>query len=143
MAPKISPYTLSSRRSEIFLNKRHAKGMLLEAKYAGDRLLEAKASCKHGEFKAWVQENTRVLYRTARRYMQVSKVVVDDQFDPDATIDSVLDTNAARQDKPKASTPTFTEADAEYAQKLHAMATRGEENGGRDVWAICLSGYSL
>ncbi|MFG1418303.1 DUF3102 domain-containing protein [Xanthobacter sp. V0B-10] len=49
------------------------KTMLLKAKEAGDLLLQAKAECAHGAFKAWVEENCAFSYPTAHRYMQVAK----------------------------------------------------------------------
>lgn len=108
----------------------HAKGMLLAAKEAGELLIKAKERIPHGGFKAWVEGNTRVPYRTARRYMQVAKTVAGDHFDADATIDSVLDTHATRRNsKP---TPAFTQEDAEYALKIHARAERGQDHE-RDV----------
>lgn len=39
----------------------------------GEALLYAKALCKHGEFKGWVQRNTKVSYSHARKYMQVAR----------------------------------------------------------------------
>jgi hypothetical protein len=97
------------------------KGMLLEAKRAGEALLVAKQQCKHGEFLPWLKANCEVNPRQAQRDMQVAKSVSGDAFDPDATIDSVLDVHACRRaEKPKA-TP-FTRPDAEYAMKLHRMA---------------------
>lgn len=106
--------------------KRHAKGMLLEAKRAGEALLKAKAECPHGTFKQWVADNTEVSYSQAKRYMAVAKRLVDKPFDPDmadASIEAFL--GYAKKDKPQA-TPTFTKDDAEYALKLHALVERGE-----------------
>src|SRR5215207_4866399 len=37
----------------------HAKGMLLEAKRAGEALLAVKKECPHGSFEEWVRSNTR------------------------------------------------------------------------------------
>ncbi|MFG1433380.1 DUF3102 domain-containing protein [Xanthobacter sp. V2C-8] len=49
------------------------KTMLLKAKETGDLLLQAKAECAHGAFKAWVEENCAFSYRTAARYIQVAR----------------------------------------------------------------------
>lgn len=109
----------------------HGKGMLLEAKAAGNALLKAKEEVPHGQFRQWIEANTNVPYRTARRYMQAAKMVVNDHFDPDATIDSILDTNAGRRkakEAAKTKLPAFDKDDAEHARKLHAMATRGTEH---------------
>ena len=106
--------------------QRHVKGMLLEAKRAGDALTEVKRGLLHGEFEAWVETKTCVPVRTARRYMQVAKSVVYDRFDPDATIDSVLDTNASkRRPKGNSNTPEFDINDAQHVKKLHALAQGG------------------
>nr|WP_246152151.1 DUF3102 domain-containing protein [Roseospira navarrensis] len=53
--------------------QRHAKGMLLEAKRAGEALLAVKKEIPHGQFKAWVEANCSVSYDTAKEYMRVAK----------------------------------------------------------------------
>jgi hypothetical protein len=40
---------------------------------AGDALLQAKADCGHGRFKAWVEKNVKVSYRTAAVYMRLAR----------------------------------------------------------------------
>ncbi|WP_299444619.1 DUF3102 domain-containing protein [uncultured Rhodospira sp.] len=106
----------------------HAEGMLLAAKRAGDALLKVKTECKHGVFKTWVADNCRFSYANAHRYMQVAQRF---QKSPVGDISEIADVSIreflGRSEKPK-TTPPFTQADAEYAQKLHAMATRGEGN---------------
>lgn len=48
--------------------------MLLAAKAAGEALIEAKKMLAHGQFKQWVEANTKVSYRTAAKYMQLAKL---------------------------------------------------------------------
>lgn len=102
-----------------------ARGMLLEAKRAGEALMAAKISpeMRHGQFKVWVKVWTRVTYSQAARYMKVAKNLGDKTFDPievaTLSIESFLG-----YDKPKAPTP-FTRAEAEYALKINALAERG------------------
>lgn len=43
--------------------------MLLEARRAGQELLAQKAVTPHGQFKAWIEENTRVSYPQAAKSM--------------------------------------------------------------------------
>lgn len=118
----------------------HAKGMLLEAKRAGDALLQAKKEIPHGQFKAWVEANTSVSYSTAAVYMKVAK-----EWDQKS---SMLDfsTTSLRDfigNKPKKSKhPPFTKDDAEYAQKLHAMATRGGTENEREVAQVKLESFA-
>lgn len=113
--------------------KFHAKGMLLEAKRAGEALLQAKKAVPRGGFDAWVKENTSLSRTQAYRYIQVASRLAGETIDPDATIDSVLDTHASRKVQPKADRPAFTATDAEYAQKLKAMADRGGTDNEREV----------
>ena len=40
---------------------------------AGDLLLEAKASVPHGQWAAWLADNTGLSERTAQRYMQIAR----------------------------------------------------------------------
>lgn len=122
--------------------KRHAKGMLLEAKRAGEALLKAKADCPHGTFKTWVEDNTEVSYRTAAVYMKVARewdqkcstlhISDPSQF----SLRDFLDNKA----KPQAA-PTFTKDDAEYALKLHALVERGE-GGEAEVAATKLNSFA-
>ncbi|PZU83082.1 MAG: hypothetical protein DI528_17955 [Shinella sp.] len=116
----------------------HAKSMLLEAKRAGEALLEAKKQVKHGEFKAWVEANCRCSYPTAREYMRVashSKLMELHQFD--GGIRAFLDAHATpRKTQPAATAPeVMAREDAEYLLKLHAMATRGSSNEQVIAWA--------
>lgn len=96
----------------------HAKGMLLEAKRAGEALLVAKQQCAHGEFLSWLRANCPMSLRQAQRYMQLAKRDDVDAFDPDASIESVLNTKAKA--KPKAQ--PFTRVDAEHVMKLQRLA---------------------
>jgi len=110
----------------------HTKGMLLAAKRAGEKLLEAKKEVPHGQFKAWVEAHCRCSYRTAQDYMQVAKLAVSKNANLRAfeggMIAFLREYSEARNTKPTPATPPFTQADAEYAQKLHAMSTRGTEH---------------
>ncbi|WP_412565925.1 DUF3102 domain-containing protein [Thalassospira sp. MIT121401] len=134
----LSAQTINTHHKNIL---EHGKGMLREAKAAGEELLRVKKTLKHGEFKPWIEENRRFSYTQAKRYMQVAKRTVDEPFDPDATIDSVLDTNAHKR-KSKAHLQFFSQTDAEYAQKLHAMAVRGTEHE-REVAKGKLEAFAL
>lgn len=67
------------------------KTLLTKAREAGDLLLQAKAECAHGEFKAWVGENCTFSYRQAANYMTVAKNAARCTFDPDTSIRAFLD----------------------------------------------------
>ncbi|WP_431855010.1 DUF3102 domain-containing protein [Azospirillum sp.] len=114
----------------------HAKGMLLDAKRAGEALIAAKEQCRHGEFKAWVENNTHVSFRTAQRYMRVyevssSKCVNLDAFE--GGVVAFLDAHATkREEAPKPPPQDFTREDAEWVLKVNARAERGD-GGERDV----------
>lgn len=113
----------------------HAKGMLLAAKAAGEALIEAKKMLAHGQFKQWVEVNTRVSYNTAREYMLVAKRAnLTDLRQFDGGIRAFLD--ATRETTKNTSTasnlPTFTEDDAEYALKIAARMD-SEFEGEREV----------
>lgn len=51
----------------------HGKGMLREAKAAGEELLWVKKYLKHGEFKPWIAKNCNFKYVTASYYMRVAQ----------------------------------------------------------------------
>ena len=89
----------------------HAKGMLLEAKRAGEALIEAKKLCKHGEFKAWVEDNCRCSYTTAAEYMRVARVASTKNLDLqmfDGGVRAFLDAFRDRENaKPQAEKPCF------------------------------------
>ncbi|CAO3418926.1 hypothetical protein [Azospirillum doebereinerae] len=118
----------------------HAKGMLLEAKRAGEALLQAKGLCPRGTFDTWLTQNTRVKRAMAYRYMQVAErftqlpsTAVDDLADV-----SIRDFLGIAEKKPQEPTqapstpPAFTREDAEYALKIHARVERGQD-GERGV----------
>lgn len=128
----------------------HAKGMLLEAKRAGDALLKAKQEVKHGEFQAWVEANCGP-YERFRPYMKVAKIAAEKNVQLhafDGGIRAFLDAHTERRKaKPKAEADaealrTFTEADAEHAHKLHAMATRGATENERAVGRAKLENFA-
>ncbi|MBL8571730.1 MAG: DUF3102 domain-containing protein [Phreatobacter sp.] len=73
----------------------HGRGMLMEAKRAGEALLVAKQQCAHGEFKAWINARTMVSYRQAAAYMRVAKLSKDAEVRTfDGGIDAFLDAHA-------------------------------------------------
>ncbi|WP_181838542.1 MULTISPECIES: DUF3102 domain-containing protein [Thalassospira] len=120
----LSAQTINTHHKNIL---EHGKGMLREAKAAGEELLRVKKTLKHGEFKPWIKENCSFSYRQAAKYMQIAKSAPQGTFDMDAGINSFLD-QVANSRKPKAHLQSFSQTDAEYAQKLHAMAVRGTEH---------------
>lgn len=75
---------------------------LLKAKEAGDLLLQAKAQCAHGEFKAWIEENCTFSYRTAAAYMRVAKSADVCTFDTGMTLEAFLEATATPRDKASA-----------------------------------------
>lgn len=105
----------------------HAKGMLLEAKRAGDSLLAAKGKVKHGEFKAWVEAHCRCSYRSAAKYMQVarhaSKSADLGMFDG---VDAFFEAHAKPRITPPSTTPSLTPEAAERILNIQARVKRGE-----------------
>ena len=77
----------------------HSKGMAVSAHRAGVALLAAKEQVPHGGFKAWCEANLTFSVRQAQRYMKIAKNVDVDAFDPDASIESILDTTGRRKRK--------------------------------------------
>lgn len=51
----------------------YARNMLFFAKAAGEALIEAKKRIPHGQFKQWVEDNTKVSIRQAQNYMKVAR----------------------------------------------------------------------
>lgn len=105
----------------------HARGMLLEAKRAGDALLAAKAKVKHGEFQTWVESHCRCSYRTSAKYMQVSRLAAKaadlGTFDG---VDAFLEAHAKPRITPTTRRPSFTVDDAERLLNMQARVERGE-----------------
>lgn len=103
--------------------------MLLEAKRAGEALIEAKKQCRHGEFQKWVSENTRLSQRTANDYMRVAIMafhkVADLRYFEGGIQAFLAECRERVRGKPEPAAPAFTQADAEYALKLKALADRG------------------
>lgn len=98
---------------------------------------KAKSLCRHGEFKAWVEANTKVCWRTAQRYMRVASLAPKcDSLDAfEGGLVAFLDAHAERRsEKPSTQPkpPVFTKDDAEYALKINARAERGE-GGEKEV----------
>ena len=92
----------------------HARGMLLEAKRAGDALLAAKAKVKHGEFKAWVEGHTRLSDRTSQEYMRVSKLAKNADLRAfEGGVRAFLEAHAKPRAIPTSTLPPFTAEDAE------------------------------
>ena len=52
--------------------EQHKTQMLLEARAAGELLLEAKDTVKHGEWLDWLEANFEGSGRTARAYMRIA-----------------------------------------------------------------------
>jgi hypothetical protein len=118
--------------------KFHSKSMLLEAKAAGEALIEAKKKCEHGEFKKWVEKNTEVSYTQSKYYMQVAKQW--NQKAATATFSDLTDMSIreflGKKDKPKEPTLRSTSKiskgikksaspDLDRALKLAPLAYRG------------------
>lgn len=51
----------------------YANQALIYAAKSGQKLLLAKAQCNHGQFKQWLDENCKIPYATAQRYMRLAK----------------------------------------------------------------------
>ncbi len=49
----------------------YANQALIYAAKCGQKLLLAKAQCNHGDFKTWLNENCKLSYTTAKKYMQL------------------------------------------------------------------------
>lgn len=103
----------------------HARSMLIEAKRAGDALIAAKKLVKHGEFKAWVVAHCRCSYRTAAKYMAVAARKDADLGTFDGGVDAFLEAHSRPRKVTAEPSREFTHENAEFALKLHAMATRG------------------
>lgn len=111
----------------------HGKSMLLEAKRAGDFLLEAKKKVKHGEFKGWIERNCECSYVTATKYMNVARR--SENFDLETFeggIDAFLGYGKPRETKSAPAAP-FTREDASYLLKINALAEQGSTEGERSV----------
>jgi hypothetical protein len=67
--------TLSTLAVEIdALNEQaniYANQAVIYAAKSGQKLLLAKAQCVHGQFKTWMDENCKLSYTTAKKYMQL------------------------------------------------------------------------
>jgi len=105
----------------------HGKSILMEAIRAGENLAKAKRDVEHGGFAAWVTANCEFSYRTAKRYMLVSKKAKLGPFDPGKSVDAFLKSfvEEAAEPEPPSTPRQFTREDAERALKLHALAERG------------------
>ena len=113
--------------------QRHAKGMLLEAKRAGDALTVAKDHFGKNDraFGQWRKANLTPSQQHCWRYMEVSRRWLPHSRGSgvdvaDVSIRAFLEI----RDKPKpaSDSPQFDANDADHARKLHAMATRGTEH---------------
>ncbi len=51
----------------------HAEQVLVNARAAGELLLEAKDGCKHGEWLNWIEVNFAGTQATAWRYMRIAQ----------------------------------------------------------------------
>ena len=86
------------------------------AAQCGEKLIEAKTSCKHGQFKKWVADNCSVQHRQAARYMklangmpQLSKSDLQDTFDSINTAIAYLSASEETQNKVQSSAEPVTE----------------------------------
>ena len=52
--------------------KEYGSQALLHARNCGEKLLEAKAQCVHGEWLTWLADNTQIPARTAQRFMKIA-----------------------------------------------------------------------
>lgn len=50
----------------------YANQALVYAAKSGQKLLLAKAQCNHGQFKSWLDENCKIPYSTAQKYMRLA-----------------------------------------------------------------------
>jgi len=124
------------------LIQEHQRSILLEARAAGDALIEAKKLCKHGEFKPWVEKNTLVKYAMAARYMQVARQWDEKSTAVDVSNLALMSIRAflGIEDKKQASQtkenvfrrPTNGTWDLNRALKLAPLAHRGV-GGEKDV----------
>ncbi|MFF8800896.1 MULTISPECIES: DUF3102 domain-containing protein [unclassified Methylobacterium] len=104
----------------------HARGMLLEAKRAGDALLAAKGKVRHGEFKAWVEANCRCSYQSAARYMQVAKRGKNLNLETfDGGLVAFLEAHAKPRPTAPVTFPALDPEDAERVLKINGRAERG------------------
>jgi hypothetical protein len=99
----------------------------------GEKLIEAKAACKHGQFKQWIADNCSVQYRQAARYMklangmpQLSKSDLHDTFDSINTAIAYLSASEETQNKVQAAEEPVTEKqikqwEAERHIRIHPM----------------------
>ncbi|WP_234050140.1 MULTISPECIES: DUF3102 domain-containing protein [unclassified Xanthobacter] len=92
--------------------KEAGKMTLLKAKEAGELLLQAKAECAHGEFKAWIEKNCVFSYDRAMRYMRVAKLSgkVGEVPNFECGIDAFLDAHATHRDKAPSQTTNAAKA---------------------------------
>ncbi|CAO4194258.1 DUF3102 domain-containing protein [Methylorubrum extorquens] len=106
----------------------HARGMLLEAKRAGDALLVAKSRVSHGEFTQWIETNCRCSVTSAREYMQVAKHAKrTDLRCFEGGVRAFLEAHAKGREAARAATPAFSfdHTDAEWVLKINDRAERG------------------
>jgi hypothetical protein len=74
MRPAVDLAELAGRiNAEHEAGERATRRGLEHFRAAGDALLQAKADCGHGRFKAWVEKNVKVSYRTAAVYMRLAR----------------------------------------------------------------------
>lgn len=123
----------------------HGKSMLMEAKRAGEALLEVKRREPHGTFAKWVNANCECSYESAMKYMRIAKraakIGTHSKFDPSKGINAFL--AATLEDAEEPATPrSFTREDAERALKFHALATRGATEGEQAAASSKLASFA-
>ena len=122
---------------------RHAKGMLLAAKAAGEMLIQAKGMVKHGEFQSWVKENCACSYRLARYYMDVAEKCNTLHFSSDDLVGISLREFLGMSSKPKTSpNATLTARQVQKVKKLYALATSTVNEEEADTAQRHLEGYA-
>jgi len=90
-----------------------ARTAVEKALEAGHLLHEAKRSLPHGRFKAWVENNTEVSYRTASKYMKVAQFERDgvDLGGFEGGVDALLKQHSrppSRQPNEESNAPSFS-----------------------------------
>ncbi len=95
---------------------RSAKSSLMHARDSGERLVEIKKQCKHGEFEKLIEEHGEMMPRTAQRYMQVYRDYpsIEEKMGPGrAAVISLTEGLKSIQSKEKEHYPQEAKASAE------------------------------
>jgi hypothetical protein len=97
---------------------------------AGERLIEAKALVKHGEWLPWLRENTELPERTARSYTRLAR-----ESATVADLPTVREAVAVLTAPKAHAEPESTSTEDDFAQRLaeHWRAMRAEAAAKRDA----------